>query len=708
MPVSPHYRVVDIEPLTGLLDTRSPAQELTLGTWRMRQNCEITSEGKLIRSPGWRKLLGGKVSQYNNQDLHDQLCGDPVGCSNLQQYYDELTPPHTPASDVSTYPPSAAYCGTVLKTRAIGRQPVTFLMEVTSTVGIRKLLAGTQNRLYVLNETKGNWKLIADKYGGSPKDGLPERRWVAAANGDTVTFTNNFDPVLIWNIGQPVSGCDMQSVSTIPDLETLRLTKASIVIQWKGVNFLMDVEMDGARWESRIVWGALGLPFSWVPGAGSIASYQDLPYGERILAAAPLGDYLMIYTTNGIWQVSFIGGDAVFNFRSVYSDPSRGYGCIAFPGTLVSTGDAHLYAARDGIYLFNPYMAKPQLEEWIHRASNTMFDNLNRGLCKAHVGHYDAERTTYYLSYVEAGASFPAKTLAFNLRYRGAYTLDHGFTAFCNFTSDNRPSIKDWLLSKCICTSAELASQTSFQTETKEGGTCFSVADQDCSGVSRSTPLWTRAVREVDGKFVEDWSRPKPDADSLCAVLGGVTIEDLCQECNANRLLIAASAVDWCLKEMDRTVYFRERCVTFTGCGSYIRDGYESIQLSGPCDYGKASEIKNVRRVELDAEPEDQTTPSNVFLRIGYSGQPIDPLKASGACAIVWRPQPPKQLKCLSEFDAETHEKSGTRPNKTIRWNTFYSSRYLYFEVKIVGTGGACQLSRIGTDVRLMPSTITA
>lgn len=706
MPVSPHYRMVDIEPLTGILDTRSPAKEMPFGAWRRRQNYEVTAEGKLVRSPGWRKMLAD-VAPYNNQDLHDQLCGDPVGTTNLQQYYEEVTPPYAPQSDITAYPPLSTRCGTVLKTRATGRQPVTLLQEITASTGIRKLVAATQNRIYCLNETKGNWKIIADKYGGTPKAGLPERRWKCAISGDAIVFTNNFDPVLAWSIGQPTTGCDMQSAQPITELADIGLSKAAVVVSWKGVIFLMDVEMDGARFESRVVWSDLNKPYSFVPGAASIAGFQDLTYGERILNAMPLGDALLIYTNRSIWQVTVVGGDVVFNFRSLYSEPAKGAGCLAFRNTLVSTGDTHLYAGLDGIYVFNPYMARPQLEEWIHRGTFSAFEELHLGVCEAHIGHYDTLKDVYSLSYVAKGKTFPETTFQLNLRYKGAWTLDHGFTAICNFTSDRRPSIRDWLLSKCICTTAELAAQTGMQTDVKEGGYCSSPAALDCSAVDRKLPMWTRAVRMVDGKEVEDWSRPKPDADSLCGLLAGATLEDLCQECNADRMLVGASTADWCLKQLGG-VYSRERCTVFTGCGTYTKDGYDSVLTSGPFDYNKASEDKNVRKVELDAEPEQQTVPSSLFLKVGYSAAAIDPLKASGHCAIVWREQEPRELKCMSLSSEAQHKTLGTRPNRVMEWNVWYTGRFIYYELRITGLGGACQLSRLGADLRLVPRTVTA
>lgn len=80
----PASKDINIAPLTGVLDTRSTPDLIPREGVRMRQNLQLTAEGKESRAPGWGKLLS--KSNYNNSDLHDQLLGiepvvfDPSAC----------------------------------------------------------------------------------------------------------------------------------------------------------------------------------------------------------------------------------------------------------------------------------------------------------------------------------------------------------------------------------------------------------------------------------------------------------------------------------------------------------------------------------------------------------------------------------------------------------------------------------------------------
>ncbi|HYE32115.1 MAG TPA: hypothetical protein VEH27_11850 [Methylomirabilota bacterium] len=725
MPVSPTFRTVDLQPLAGPLDTRSSADSLPFGAWRRRENFDVNVAGRLCRSFGWRKLMG-TTTPYNNQDLHDQLCGQPTGTTNLQQYYDDLsTGAHPDADKVLTYPPSAAVCGTVLKTRSTGRQPITGLWDLTSQDGQRRLLAATQNRIYVLNEPKGNWKLICDAYGGTPQSGLPERRWQCAKLENGAVFTNNYDEPVQWIFDQPTFGCGMQAVSKIPSLQEIGLTKAAVAIAWKGVCFLMNVEMDGIRAENRIVWSDF-LSTNFVPGVtttrvnalgisetvDSMAGYMDLTRGERILAAAPLGDSLLIYTTTGIWQVSSVGGELVFSFRSLYSEPATGAACLAYPNTLVSTGNEHVFLGRDGIYVYNLSLPKPERAEWLHRCSNLIFDTINEQVCQAHVAWYDPSLERLFISWVEDGLAFPRKTFSASLRYQAVSILTAGFTAFCNFTSDNRLTFLDFLKQNCACTAAELASSeiaAILPQSVKEGGFCTAQTEPNCTGVSRSIPLYTRTtVNELGrttttGAFENmnlDQTVNPPASDSFCKLLGDLNIEDLCNQCNSEALLVMASADDWCLKQFGE-VYFRERCTRFTGCGTYARDPYDSYGTTGPLDFEAPDDEKAVRSLELEFDAEEDITPSQVNVRIGVASTAVDPNDESG-CALLWRSLSPRTLECVSK-SASAHESAKTRPANTMNWAFLYTGRFHYIELQMSGVGGGSCFSRMSMEARRKP-----
>lgn len=713
VPVPLSYQSVDIKPLSGPMDNRSTPDAVPIGFWRWRQNVAVFDQGKACRRPGWPKYRTERVI-YNNEDLHDQLL-------SLQTYYSDRQVPYSPQSDVSVYPPGddingIPFCPSSQLTRTTARQPLAFLFNALTTTNDRKLLAGTQNRLYSFNEAKGNWRIIADAYGGDPGSGL-KRYWYAAQINDAVILTNNYDPPLVHILDQPVFGCAMQAVSTIPSLDGIGLTKAAVVAAWKGTIFLANVEQDSARVSQRVVWSCYELPTNFTPGtAGSngTAGFQDLSYGDEILAMVPLADVLLIYTTRSIWQVEFVGGEQTFIFQERYREQENGEGCLAFKRTIVSTGQEHIYLGRDGIYVYNLFLPRPDRMEWIHRGTAELFKTIDDANCEGHVGAFyssnkDPSTKEYWISWVETGQIVPRRTLVFNTLYQSSDLVDHGFTAFANHAPDDRGTILDFLIERGLCTPAELAAQADLQvTAVKEGGYCDNANQPVAPGSlpDRNMPIWTNNSVEIGGKAVENLYQPTPDPDSLCALFGNLTIEDLCQECNKGALLLMAAADDWCIKQYSpkNAVYYREVCTGFLPCGTWRRDGYESILRTGAQDYGYPREDKNCRALELEYSAlQLQELPSALLTRIAYSAQAVDSNDdASGRCAIVWRPLRTRDLECVGVTDGEGQKAAGTRPNKTMNWTFLYTGRYFYFELKVSGVNGGACFSRLTGDVRQM------
>lgn len=711
----------------------------------MRQNVRVTDSGGTCRRPGWTKFLDR--ANYNNEDLHDQLL-------NLQEYYLDRNVPFSPQSDITIYPPSAQHCATTKQLRGTGRQAVTFLFSAISVSGDRKLLAGTQNRIYGFNEPKGNWKILSDAYGGDPDTlGISERRWMADQALDTVVFTNGFDPVLAWPFDGPTYGCSMQAVSEIPSLGEIGVTRAGVVFAWKGIMFLGDVEMDGERKQHRLVWSDFEKPTSFVPSNASVANFQDLPQGERILAGKALGDSCLIYTTKGIWEMQFVSGDQIFSFRSVYSEPEHGAACLFYRFTLASTGQEHIYAGRDGIYAFNLFLPQPDRVEWMHAASAEIFDTIEEQRCDSHTAWFDPSAKEYWISWVERGEAFPRRTLVFSTRYHSNDIVDHGFTAFCTSLPDQRPTLLQWMLDNLICLRSELPEVADIITPTvKEGGYCLEEPVIDCTssqtlilrtdpdepdevpcGVTgseddpllsatdeilttetdnsllaicqnRHLPIYTAKTKDLDGRLIEDYDAPA-DSESLCSYLETTGIDELCDECESPGLLIMASAVDWCLKQ-NGGAYYRERCVNCADCGEYVRDPYRSFIRSGALDGGWARENKNVRSLEVEFEAEQQAIPSALEIRIGHSAQAVDP--NNGACGLVWRPLQPKDLKCISDRGGQQHLDAGTRPNKSLSWTFLFTGKYFYVEMAVDGINGAVCFSRLSLEMRQRPRSITS
>lgn len=797
------FKPIPLKPLTGALDVRSRPDLMTPGSVRFRQNFASPQDLKLCRRAGWEKLLS--QTPYNNQDLHDQLLP-------LQQYYADFVPVASGANDVTTYPSSL--CDGSILSRTTGREYITYLSEIVSSTGFRKLIATTQSRIYELNERSGNWRLLADGMGGFPKTDLSVRFQLCQVK-DTVLFTNDVDQPVAYQMFAPIQGCAMRAVTNIPDLDTIFLSKAACCAAFKNVAFLGNVEMDGQRLQNRIIWSDYNDATSWDPARGeigavidstltgnvlswsnpgsltykvqsrvsavddwieveivqtdnlivsdtsleyrvvsftitTIAGTQDLSYGHKILAITQLGDYLVVMTDRGIWQGTWTqagaGGGAAFTFRCTY-ESRQGDKCLIYPNTLVSDGNKLYWLSRDGVYSYNFYQTEPEWVDWIHKADGVIFDGvagiaaINTQCCQSHVAGYRAVEKEIWISWAVLGSCIPSRTLVLNVDKKVADIVDAGFTCFTSYRSDSRGSLRDFMLDFCVCTSATLVANGI--TFLKEG---LPLASDPASCVQTPDSLYTTETRDIGGNpangQMEDYDA-EPSANSLCSILGGRTIDDLCRDCNQSQLFIGADVADWCLKQIG-TSYNRERCtnptargvvfvdvngiVTYaSSTGTYRLDGYYSILRTQPMSYGLEEVRKLVERFLISFEATDQAYPCVLQLRIGVSYQPEDPnvgtntnpntsQNASQGCGVVWQQTVRKMLTCPNALSPEQFADQNLVPNMGMEDAISMEAQWLYYEIVIANlvtqsningqlapaTGGASCFSSLTTWVKPM------
>lgn len=656
----PVTKPLQIKPLSGLMDLRSLPEEVAYGGYRWAENFTATAKDKICRRPGYQKLLT-EISPYNNQDLHDQLF-ENTG------------------------------------------QPIQLLFEAVSTSNTHRLIAATQNRIYALDDTVGNWRVLSDMLGGDLVQTCTERQWQAAQVEDTVVFTNGFNSPIYWTFDQPPLGANAQSVATLTDLATLNVTKVGTVYAWKGIMFLGNIVADGSRINHRILWSDFKKPLSFIPGTGSLAGFHDLGYGEDILAFKEINDSLLVYTTHGIWEIQVGDPTAeIFTFRQRFSD-RYGHACLTYRNTLISTGDEHIYASRDGIYVYNLYTPTPVRTEWIHRASAAIFDEINESVCNLQYAGWNPAKKEAWFSWTKVGGTCPYRTLILNTEYQFADILQQGFTAFGNYRPSNSLSIRDYLVQECVCEPDGL--DILGDDFTKEGGYCtIPTETTDCNVVYDS--IFTTTAKVVIGfpNTIEDGTAPAPNPGSLYAAFGDLTLDDLCaseqasDECNASSKFIFASASDQSIKQYGG-IYAHERTTGHAACGLWEYDGYDSILRSGPIDYAKASNQKFLRRFLVEVVAETQTIPSVIVPRLGFAHQPSDPNLETG-CPIMWQTLPPKHLACASPKTAAQHVLDKTQPYLALEWPVYLGGRFLYWEVKVSGTGGASCYSSVTFDAAM-------
>jgi hypothetical protein len=401
-------------PLSGPLDTRSRPADTGPGTLRFKLNLAINTSGKLSRRAGHAALNFGPRS-----DSPDE----PVNWDFHRR--DQAT-----------------------------REPVTWLSEIVSIDRTRYLYEGSQSTVAWLDNETSQWHTIINGIGND------KSRWKGAALNDKIVFSDTQTDLRIADVGSAAAA------TTIVDLIDLGLSAAKVVVEFSNVIVLMNFlgkEYDpdtgnptGAvrRFANRVQWSDFRTPDSFELGdPESIAGFQDLGDGETILNAGLLGGVLWIFTDRAIWHMTPAAvndADIVFNFRRWYTEPRNRTGCLKYDNALVATGREFFWLGSNSIFWANQFSTAPTAPDWLLMASGTMFEGDQRvdpAFCESPVGEMvpDAEGNAreVWFSYPrlgsEEGVNDFSIVLSFNTdsrtsSYQTASYVDHGYTAFTNFS----------------------------------------------------------------------------------------------------------------------------------------------------------------------------------------------------------------------------------------------------------------------------------
>lgn len=236
---------------------------------------------------------------------------------------------------------------------------------------------------------------------------MPVRReqtisWVAAHNtivratdgvtiyvistGVTITANNNqnwqggiFNTVPILNNGydEPYYWPDAsfgEDITTLPNWPTN--TSCRVIRPFNAYLMAGNINKAGRRFPNLIKWSAQAdpgsLPGSWDETDPTVEAGETVLGGDsdEIVDMLELGDRMIIYRRNSIWESRFIGGVYIFSFRQLHAN--RGIisnNCVAnFPG-------GHAFFGLDNIYV---HAGGPQMESIVDgRMRDTVFDNIN-------------------------------------------------------------------------------------------------------------------------------------------------------------------------------------------------------------------------------------------------------------------------------------------------------------------------------------------
>jgi hypothetical protein len=576
------------------------------------------------------------------------------------------------------------YCGTYLYHLTGCREAVTMLQEVVTANG-RKLIASTMSRLMELNQSAGNWRILADGLGNSGytanQCGCNKVRGVSDTLGSYLLYTNNFDPPLIYLLGDDAAGCDLQAATPITDLVALGITKAGGVVTWKGFTIFFDFTEDGVRMGGSVIWSDLENPNSFIESDTSFAGRSTIAVGETILAAGELGNWLIFYTDKSIIRTSLVGGEDVFNFERVYT----GGNALKYKFSLINCGDQHIYLGESDVYAFTQFDTRPINVAWITKAAGMIFNGIaeddatyepiNKDACDLVTGGWSDEKHEAWLSWPTGTSLCPNVTLRFNLKFNTADFIDHGFTAMMTFRADDRPTVGQWMEDMGIC---PRGSQVA--TGVKDGSVCTGT-----QVAVVNPPLYIRNPTENPNLPVHP--------NSLCNRLTGKTMEDFCIDCAAEATFITASATDFTLKQQEDDVYYRqmlggniEAYDAYSCHGEfYHNEPYDTVMQTGTQDF-RSDDEKIVKMIGLEAEPLPQSTPSSLEMDVGSGSQP--------SC-MIWHEIRPLDYECQTELTLIQLAARGLRKDGTFYFPCWRRGRFLAARFRIPGIGGGGTFSTL-------------
>lgn len=711
------FKDFPVEPLAGMFDARTPSGKLGFLDFRILLNVDAVEAKARCRLGGWTQYLKDSPYGFLNQDLHDQL----LGCQFYYQRFEETYTypgyqtgtqyfywvpyapgypygygygPETPSYQ-SPYTVTREYCGSTLYNLYYGqmhcREAITLLFSFKSLSGNRRLIAGAKSRLYVGDDRGGNWRIIADGLGGGCRRDedceCAAKRFKAAQLGNTVLFTNDVDPVLIWDYNDAPAGCYFWSADYVSELQVLNITQAACVQSWNGFAFVANVVVDGQRIASRLYWSDYNEPHSWTPGGESLAGYHDFGNGERILALEPIGGRLRVYTDRAIYDGTMVSDtDLVFHFDEIYRGPNT----IKFPNSLVNLGAMHVYLGESSIWTMAEYDRSPTRLEWMHRAGGVIYEGLptawvkdfttllaafgpiNKEQCEQAVGGLEwvEGSPTLWFSWPTDDNVCPNMTLRLTPRYGAASLVDYGFTAFRMHRPDFTQVAGQFLVEQGFCAT------TTFLAE-KEG---LPLQISDASG---AYPYLFN--------YYESASYPM-HASSLAAALCQYCPDDFCLVCDTQDRFVMASASDKTLKQFTPKTYAREEYLgnvdtawcPDTAIGEYEDRGYTTLFQGDAYDYG-TNVRKLVNGLAVDFSAEAQTTPNQIHCAVGYGSQPD---------CQTWMESNALPLACQDVLDTDQR-------GDAIPFFPFYNEgQRLAWRVWVTGTGGGFCANSITLSIK--------
>jgi len=251
---------------------------------------------------------------------------------------------------------------------------------------------------------------------GSSFKASREASWTGCnLNGVTVVNNRNDHPQVLnpdtfaemvdlpnWDSPLPEDVREALDPETAAELDIWgEASRCEVIRPYKNFLIALDCyDQNGVRYPEMIRWSngaaAGDVPDSWNPqDAGDRAglySLSDTP--GRCLDGLTLGDYFIVYKSDSVWTMQFIGGELTMSFRKLFGTE----GGALSKECIVDFEGQHFVLTPDGAYVHNGASRQEIMEKWV---KDELFENVSptyKLQTKVVADHPNKEIWIYYTS----------------------------------------------------------------------------------------------------------------------------------------------------------------------------------------------------------------------------------------------------------------------------------------------------------------------
>lgn len=167
-----------------------------------------------------------------------------------------------------------------------------------------------------------------------------------------------------------------QGDATFLELANWPVTDTCRVLRpYKDQLIALGVTKSGTFYPTMVRWSDFGfygdVPASWDPGDPTKSAGENIINGmeQAIVDGFTLRDSFILYCTTSVWEMQFVGGNDIFQFRRIFDDQ----GVIA-PNCVVRVGGLHYVFDRSDIYVHDGVSPRSICDD---RTKKFIFDALD-------------------------------------------------------------------------------------------------------------------------------------------------------------------------------------------------------------------------------------------------------------------------------------------------------------------------------------------